>query len=139
MSKKVIVCSIPSDSHTWNLIYMQFLLEEYGYEVVNLGCCLPVKDLIMYCHKIKPEMVVISTINGHGSIEGKELIFKIKECDMLRNIMIFIGGELTVNGDLSEEQQLELLNLGFQGVFSGQKSIGRFIEIIRNDFQSLAL
>ena len=132
MFTQAIVCTVPSDSHTWNLIYMQLLLEEYGINVINLGCCVPAEELVKQCHKIKPDMVVISTINGHGYMEGKETLLEIKKYEILNNIEFFIGGKLTVNGELKKSQISELINLGFQGVFTGKDSVNDFINIISN-------
>lgn len=42
----VVLSTIPSDSHTWNLLFLQLLLEEHGCEVTNLGACVPVATLV---------------------------------------------------------------------------------------------
>ncbi|MGQ4416103.1 methylaspartate mutase, partial [Streptomyces sp. SAS_269] len=33
----VVVSSLASDAHTWNLVFLQLLIEESGFDVVNLG------------------------------------------------------------------------------------------------------
>lgn len=45
----VLVSSVSSDSHTWNLVFLQLLLEEMGHEVTNIGSCVPDDLLIEEC------------------------------------------------------------------------------------------
>ena len=37
----VVVSGLASDAHTWNLVYLQLVLEEMGHRVTNLGACVP--------------------------------------------------------------------------------------------------
>lgn len=64
------MASVASDSHTWNLVFLYLLLEELGFDVVNLGASLPDDILISECTRIEPDLVVISSVNGHGYNDG---------------------------------------------------------------------
>lgn len=46
---EAILSSTSSDSHMWNLIFIQLVLEEHGYHVTNLGACVPVEALVDRC------------------------------------------------------------------------------------------
>ena len=42
----VIVTGTASDAHTWNLVFLQLMLEELGHDVDNLGPCVPDEELL---------------------------------------------------------------------------------------------
>src|SRR5262245_5123971 len=75
----VIVSSVASDSHTWNLVYLQLLISELGFNVINLGACVPDELLISECLSRKPAMVVISSVNGHGYQDGLRVIKSLRK------------------------------------------------------------
>jgi len=60
-----VVTSVSSDSHTWNLVYIQLLLEEVGHHVHNLGACVPDDVVIAECRRIRPDLVVVSSVTAN--------------------------------------------------------------------------
>ena len=62
---KVLLTTIPSDSHGWNLVFMQMFLQERGWPVLNLGTCVPFDMVLERCGEEEIGLVVVSTINGH--------------------------------------------------------------------------
>jgi methylaspartate mutase sigma subunit len=110
----VVVSSVSSDSHTWNLVFLQLLIEELGFEVVNLGACVPDELLVSECLSIRPGMVVISR--------------------ELARIPMVIGGKLGTSGGQTTQQVEDLLAAGFDAVFDdradGPASFRRFIASI---------
>ncbi len=116
MKPLALITTIPSDSHHWNLIFIELLLKEHGFEIMNLGACVPFEETIKYYNTYKPEMLVVSTINGHGFIEGKQLINELKKkSTSIKNI--FIGGNLSTNLELTEHHAAELENEGYTKAF----------------------
>jgi methylaspartate mutase sigma subunit len=59
----VVVSGLASDAHTWNLVYLQLVIEELGYRVVNLGPCVPDDVLVEECRRIDPVLLVIGSVN----------------------------------------------------------------------------
>ncbi|MEO3790803.1 cobalamin-dependent protein [Nonomuraea sp. B10E15] len=116
-TRKFLVSSVPSDSHMWNLVALQILLEEMGHEVVNLGACVPTDLLLRQCHAERPDCVVISSVNGHGHIDGARLITALRADPGLAGLNVVIGGKLGVEGEANSQFEQELLELGFDAVF----------------------
>lgn len=58
-SPRVLLSTVSSDSHTWNLVYLSLLLEEHGYEVHNLGATVPDELLITTARSQQPDVIVI--------------------------------------------------------------------------------
>lgn len=113
----VLVSGLASDAHSWNLVYLQLLIEELGHDVVNLGPCVPDEQLVSACHRYRPALIVISSVNGHGYQEGLRLIRTLRGHIGLRELVIVIGGKLGTTGGESEERIGALLDAGFDAVF----------------------
>ena len=122
-SLSILVTSVASDSHTWNLVYLQLALEELGHEVINLGACVPDELLITECLRIRPDIVVISTVNGHGFIDGMRLIGRLRACEELASMLVVIGGKLGISGPSGRRNTEQLLAAGFDAVFEEAEGI----------------
>src|SRR5205823_4406136 len=94
----VVVTSVASDSHTWNLVFLQLALEELGHRVVNLGACVPDELLVAECLRVRPDLIVVSSVNGHGFRDGTRLIGRIRACPELATTVVVIGGKLGIAG-----------------------------------------
>lgn len=122
----VIVTSLASDSHTWNLVFLQLLIEECGYTVVNLGPCVPDELLVAECDALEPDMVVISSVNGHGYQDGLRVIDQLRALAPLAATPIVIGGKLGTD-DEGAGRVAELTAAGFDAVFEdGQDPVTAF-------------
>jgi methylaspartate mutase sigma subunit len=119
---KVVVTSVPSDAHTWNLVYLQLLLEELGCRVTNLGGCTPDETVVAECLASPPDLVVVSSLNGHGAQDGVNLIDAIRCRPELAATPVVIGGKLdTTGGEASTAERL--LAAGFDAVFQENGSV----------------
>jgi methylaspartate mutase sigma subunit len=114
---KFVLSSVPTDSHMWNLVALQLLLEELGHEVVNLGACVPVPLLLATCRAERPDCVVLSTVNGHGHVDGARVIAALRAEDALAGLTVVIGGLLGTRGGSDPRLCRDLLESGFDAVF----------------------
>ncbi|MFY1691168.1 cobalamin B12-binding domain-containing protein [Plantactinospora sp. WMMB782] len=112
-----MVTGLASDSHTWNLVYLQLLIEELGYDVVNLGPCVPDDLLVAECQRLEPAMIVMSSVNGHGQCDGLRVIRLLRRCARLATTPIVIGGKLGLSADRPEVYTDRLMAAGFDAVF----------------------
>jgi methylaspartate mutase sigma subunit len=127
MASRVLVAGTASDSHTWNLVYLQLLIEEHGHEVVNLGPCVPVELLIDSCRQHRPDLVVLGTVNGHGHLDALAAIRAVRAVPELADLPVVIGGKLGVLGGQGNDTfTRQLLDAGFTAVFGAEEPIGRF-------------
>ncbi|MFD8589761.1 cobalamin B12-binding domain-containing protein [Streptomyces sp. NPDC059637] len=124
--RRVLVSSVSSDSHTWNLVFLQLLLEELGHTVTNIGACVPDDLLIAECRRHRPDMVVISSVNGHGYLDGRRLIARLRAEPDLAGIPVVIGGKLGTRGAEGGSHAPELVEAGFDAVFEDSAGIGEF-------------
>ncbi|AOT59529.1 MULTISPECIES: cobalamin B12-binding domain-containing protein [Streptomyces] len=129
-ARKFIVSSVSSDAHMWNLVFLQLLLEEHGGEVRNLGACVPDQVIIDECRKARPDVLVLSTVNGHGHIDGLRLIKKIRSEPDLKDLRVVIGGKLGVRGAENVQFIEGLAEGGFDGVFESEGGLRNFQEFL---------
>ncbi|MEU9232407.1 cobalamin B12-binding domain-containing protein [Streptomyces subrutilus] len=119
----VVVTTMASDSHTWNLVFLQLLLEELGHRVTNLGACVPDELLVAECRRIEPDLIVMSSVNGHGFHDGLRVIAALRACPELGRTPTVIGGKLGIAGSGTPARQQELMTAGFDGVFEEGGSV----------------
>ncbi|MFE7187721.1 cobalamin B12-binding domain-containing protein [Streptomyces erythrochromogenes] len=122
----VVVTTMASDSHTWNLVFLQLLLEELGHRVTNLGACVPDELLVAECRRIEPDLIVLSSVNGHGFNDGLRVIEALRACPELVRTPTVIGGKLGISGSGTPARQRVLLTAGFDGVFEEGGSVMDF-------------
>jgi methylaspartate mutase sigma subunit len=120
------VTSVSSDSHTWNLVYLQLVLEELGHQVVNLGACVPDDLVVAECRRDRYDLVVVSTVNGHGYLDGARLIRRIRACPELAMTPVVIGGKLGISGPGGRSSE-ELLAAGFDAVYEDAAGMAAFV------------
>ncbi|WFE24541.1 methylaspartate mutase [Solwaraspora sp. WMMD937] len=113
----VIVSGLSSDAHTWNLVFLELLLAELGYRVTNLGACVPDELLVRECLDRAPELLVLSSVNGHGHLDGARVVRRLRGLPPLAGLPIVIGGKLGVAGGLTAAQRDELARAGCDAVF----------------------
>ncbi len=98
-------------------MFLQLLLEEHGCEVVNLGSCAPIALVVETCRDERPDALVVSTVNGHGHIEGRELLEEVRRHDELSDMTAVIGGKLGTLGPGNRQFAAPLLKAGYDAVF----------------------
>jgi N-dimethylarginine dimethylaminohydrolase/methylmalonyl-CoA mutase cobalamin-binding subunit len=122
----VVLTSVASDSHSWNLFYLQLALAELGHQVHNLGPTVPDELLISECLRVRPDLILVSSVNGHGCIDGMRLIGRIRACPELADTAVVIGGKLTIAGPAGREARNELMAAGFDAVFEDGTGMAAF-------------
>jgi methylaspartate mutase sigma subunit len=125
----VIVTSVSSDAHTWNLVYLQLLLEELGCQVTNLGACTPDETIVAECAARAPDLVVVSSVNGHGVSDGLRMINAFRARPGLVTVPVVIGGKLDVAGG-GGNNAARLVAAGFDAVFEDTAGLSPFRSLV---------
>lgn len=131
----VVVSGPASDAHTWNLVYLQLVLEELGHRVRNLGACVPDDLLVSECARHRPDLIVISSVNGHGRHEGLRIIRRLRDRPELASTPTVLGGKLGIDGPHARGTADPLLAAGFDAVFedggAGLPAFRAYLDTIR--------
>ncbi|WP_410595590.1 cobalamin B12-binding domain-containing protein [Amycolatopsis sp. lyj-23] len=124
---EVVLSTVSSDSHTWNLIFLELLLTETGYRVHNLGACVPDNLLLGACRTLRPDLLVLSSVNGHGGMDGQRAIRRLRGTPGLDTLPAVIGGKLGTDGEAGvDARRARLIAAGFDAVFEGQDAVANF-------------
>jgi methylaspartate mutase sigma subunit len=126
IQEKVLLTTIASDSHGWNLVFMEMFLQEKGWPALNLGTCVPAEMVVKCCGEGEIDLVVVSTVNGHGWMEGLELAGRIQAELGEQRPWLAIGGKLGVSAAEEEARAEELRRAGYDGVFYGPSALEEF-------------
>ncbi|MGW7428722.1 cobalamin B12-binding domain-containing protein [Streptomyces sp. NPDC054861] len=117
-SRRVLLTTGSSDAHTWNLVHLQLFLEEHGHSVLNLGPCVPDQLLVDTARMTTPDLVVVSSVNGHGHQDGLRAARALRSDRETRAIPMVIGGLLGISPQGAEERTAELLEAGYDAVYA---------------------
>jgi len=128
--KRAVLATVPSDSHMWNMVYIELLLQEHGWDVINLGACTPPELTVETCLKEKPDMLVITSVNGHGHIGGRKVIGQIRSHTELDYMPAVIGGKLGTLGANNKVFADPLVSAGYSAVFLENEGVEPFTEFI---------
>lgn len=131
---RALIATVESDSHMWNLVYLQLWLAEQGFEVHNGGCCTPEPEVLQALDSFEPDLVVISSVNGHGHAQGLRLIDGIRRHNP--DVPCVIGGKLTTSEADTLLARDALLQAGYAGVFIGGDAMADFAAFLQ-DFRAL--
>lgn len=126
-----LLTGVRSDSHTWNLAFLNIFLEEHGFAVCNLGATTELNDILQQVRQLSPDLLVVSSVNGHGFIEGREIASALSTHD-LSHVPKVIGGLLST--DPCEEPTIRaiLRSDGFDGVFTAPDCVDEFGSFLNN-------
>jgi methylaspartate mutase sigma subunit len=127
----VVVTGLSSDAHTWNLVYLQLVLEEMRCRVINLGACTPDETILATCLAQAPDLLVISSVNGHGVHDGLRLIRTLRAVPGLASLPVVIGGRLDASGGADRRTPERLIAAGFDSVLVDTAGITTFRSMVR--------
>ncbi|MBM3468360.1 MAG: hypothetical protein FJX71_02875 [Alphaproteobacteria bacterium] len=122
----VILTGTPSDSHTWNLIFMELFLQENKCRVRNLGSCVSAEQLHTAIEEEVPDLVVISSINGHLFQDAIKIINTFPSHLASSLPPLVVGGKMGITLKETGFQGKKLLKLGYSGVFVEKDSLVSF-------------
>lgn len=116
--RRILLSTVSSDSHTWNLVFLQLFLEEHGNEVINIGPCVPDSLFLESVRSHRPDAIVVSSVNGHGFLDGSRMVRALRADSVGCDIPAIIGGKLGIMGDENQLHSSSLIEAGFDAVFT---------------------
>lgn len=131
-SLNVILTGTPSDSHTWNLIFMELFLQENECRVFNLGSCVPIHKIHQTIKEESPDLVVVSSINGHLFQDSVEIMSSFSKNPLKFLPLLIVGGKMGISVQASSFQKKKLIKLGYNEVFIEKNALLRFKKYLYN-------
>lgn len=122
----VVLTGTPSDSHTWNLVFIELFLQENGCKVRNLGPCVPCEKIYGTLEGQPFDLLVISSVNGHLFQDAINIITSSfrRHCASLPPFVV--GGKMGISDKSALFQKKKLIALGYDDVFVEGDSLAHF-------------
>lgn len=114
---KILITGGVSGPHSWNLVFLELLLGESGRRAVDLGPCVCAALQLRECRAHAPDLVAVSSADGHGYRDGLSVIGGLRAEPALAGVPVVIGGRLGVDGGRDEAAARRLIAAGYAAVF----------------------
>jgi methylaspartate mutase sigma subunit len=116
MGKIIIVTGvIGSDVHTIGYKLLAYGLQKAGFKIVDLGISVSQEEFINAAIETRARAILVSSLYGHGEIDCQGLREKCQESG-LKNILLYVGGNLVVGKQEWGEVERKFKNMGFDRV-----------------------
>ena len=118
MDKVTLVMGvIGADVHAVGNKILEYAFSQAGINVVNLGVMVTQEEYIAAAIETKADIIVVSSLYGHGEIDCRGFREKCDEAG-LKNIPLYVGGNLVVGKTNFEEVEKRFLDMGFSRVYA---------------------
>ena len=87
---KIIVATVKGDIHDIGKNIVKIMLENYGYEVIDLGKDVPIEEVVNHSKKNNIQLVGLSALMTTTVHSMKETIDALRKAGL--NTKIFVGG-----------------------------------------------
>lgn len=133
MDKKTIVLGvIGSDCHAVGNKILDYTLTEAGFNVVNIGVLSPQEDFINAAIETSADVIMVSSLYGHGEIDCRGLREKCDEVG-LKDILLYVGGNIVVGKQDWNDVHKKFINMGFDRVYLPGTSTDTAINDLEED------
>lgn len=133
MEKKTLIIGvIGADVHAVGNQILYFAFREAGFNVINLGVMVSQEEYIEAAIEAKADAILVSSLYGHGELDCAGLRDKCNEAG-LKNILLYVGGNIVVGKQPFEEVRERFLAMGFDRVFGPGTSPETTIAALKED------
>jgi len=132
--KKTVVIGVLKDIHNLGVLVLKHALERAGFKVVNAGALLSQEDFIGAAIETNASAILVSSSYGHASIDCEGFREKCEEAG-LKDILLYIGGNLTVTRQKQRREDVEAVfkRLGFNRVYNQSVLPSQVIADLKQD------
>lgn len=132
---RVILGVIGADCHAVGNKIITAVLSRNGIEVVNLGVMVSQDEFIQAAIEERADAILVSSIYGHGEIDCQGFRDRCEERG-LRDILLYVGGNLVIGKRAFAEVEQRFLEMGFDRVFPPTVRLEDVVELLKSDIQS---
>lgn len=124
---------IGADVHAVGNKILDYAFTQAGFKVINLGVMVSQKEYVEAAVEANADIIVVSSLYGHGEIDCPGLRDKCNEAG-LKNIKLFVGGNLVVGKRDFAETEKRFMEMGFDRVYAQGTSVETTIADIKKEF-----
>ncbi|WP_040210092.1 methylaspartate mutase subunit S [Clostridium polynesiense] len=133
MDKKTLVLGvIGADCHAVGNKILEYGLSEAGFNVVNIGVLSPQEDFINAAVETSAEVIMVSSLYGHGEIDCRGMREKCNEAG-LNNVLLYVGGNIVVGKQNWDEVYEKFKDMGFDRIYPPGTTIETAVADLKKD------
>jgi methylaspartate mutase sigma subunit len=107
---------IGEDVHIIGIRIVEYALREAGFKVVSLGAQVSQEEFIEAVIETNADAILVSSLGGHARILVPGLREKCEEAG-LNDVLLYLGGQLTIGEAKWEESEKMFKDMGFNRVY----------------------
>jgi len=130
--KTLVLGVIGSDCHAVGNKILDYALTQAGYNVVNIGVLSPQEDFINAAVETNADVIVVSSLYGHGEIDCRGMREKCDEAG-LKGIKLYVGGNIVVGKQNWEDVYNRFIAMGFDRVYPPGTTVETTVADLRAD------
>ena len=131
----LVAGTIGYDPHNIGIKILQLALEQAGFEIANLGIYNSQEDFIKASIETGAVGILVGSYYGHGEFDCRGFKEKCKEAG-LGNVLLYIGGYLSVGKPQWKDVEAKFKSLGFDRVYPQKTLPQQVINDLRLDLTS---
>ena len=135
MGKKTLVIGvIGADVHAIGNKILYHCFVEAGFDVINLGVMVSQEEYVEAAKESNADAILVSSLYGHGEIDCRGLRERCEEWG-LRNILLYVGGNIVVGKQPFNEVEKRFKQMGFDRVFPPGTDPETTIDFLKKDLK----
>lgn len=135
MGKKTLVIGvIGADVHAIGNKILYHCFVEAGFDVINLGVMVSQEEYVEAAMESNAAAILVSSLYGHGEIDCRGLRERCEEWG-LRNILLYVGGNIVVGKQPFNEVEKRFKQMGFDRVFPPGTDPEITIDFLKKDLK----
>jgi methylaspartate mutase sigma subunit len=135
MNNTIILGVLGSDCHSVGNSILDAFLTKNGFQVVNLGVMVSQEEFVDAAVKNNAAAILVSSLYGHAELDSMGFRDRCNERG-LKNIVLYIGGNLVVGKMAREQIEQKFLALGFDRVFLPSDDLEIAVESLKKDIET---
>lgn len=132
--KKTILTGVigADGAHTFGTKILTYALKEAGFNTISLGVLNSQQDFINAAIETKADAILITSLYGMALLDCEGFRQKCQEAG-LKDILLYIGGQLTTSGGDFAEIEIKFKEMGFNRVYAPGTAPAKGIKDLKQD------
>ena len=130
--KTIVIGVIGADVHAVGNKIIEYTLKKEGYNVVNIGVLSPQEDFINAAIESDADMIMVSSLYGHGEIDCRGMREKMVEAG-IGDTILYVGGNIVVGKQNFKDVEKRFHAMGFDRVYPPGRPIEDCLDDIAKD------
>jgi len=132
---RVVTGTIGDDIHSLGIKVIEHALKKAGFLVVSVGIQTPQEDFIKAALEADAHAILISSMSGHARLLCEGMRERCIEAG-LDDVLLYLGGNLSVGPAEWEEVREIFLKMGYNRVYSTSTMPGELVMDLSQDISA---